>query len=112
MAKKGSIFKKYSPEFKLRVVEAYLSGKYGGLEGVTKAFEMKSKTQIREWVKHYQDNGVSGLSLDKRTRGNNPLAGKYFRERNIETWPLEQQVEYLKMENTILKKVKALRLKK
>lgn len=42
MSKKGSVFKKYNPEFKLRVVEAYLSGKYGGLEGVTKAFEMKS----------------------------------------------------------------------
>lgn len=30
MAKKGSKFTKYSPEFKLQVVEDYLSGKSGG----------------------------------------------------------------------------------
>ena len=112
MAKKGSIFKKYGPEFKLRVVEAYLSGKQGGLDRVTKAFELKSKPQVKGWTKRYQDKRIGALSMDNRARGNNPLAGKYFREKDIEPWSLEQQIEYLKMENTILEKVKALRLKK
>ena len=111
MAKKGSIFKKYSPELKVSVAEAYLSGKFGGMEAVSKHFGLKSENQVREWTKRYRREGAESLSEDRRKRGNNPMAGKYFREKNIESWSLEQQIEYLKMENAILKKAKALRLK-
>lgn len=41
MAKKGTIFQTYSPEFKKEVVEAYLSGKYGGMVPVTKNSESR-----------------------------------------------------------------------
>lgn len=111
MAKKGSIFTKYSPEFKVRVAEAYLSGKFGGMGAVSKHFGLKSENQVREWTKRYRGEGAQSLSEDRRAGGNNPMAGKHFREKNIEDWPLEQQIEYLKMENAILKKAKALRLK-
>jgi transposase len=111
MAKKGSIFEKHSPEFKLRVVEAYLSGKYGGYVSVAKLFGLKSDTQVEAWTKRYRKEGPESLSKDKRSGGNNSLSGRYFREKDIEDWPLEQQIEYLKMENAILKKAKALRLK-
>jgi len=111
MAKKGSIFEKYSPEFKRSVVEAYLSGKYGGYEKVAKLFELKSDTQVEVWTRRYRKEGPESLSRDKRAGGNNLMGGRYFREKNIEDWPLEQQIEYLKMENAILKKAKALRLK-
>lgn len=111
MAKKGSVFKTYSPEFKVSVAEAYLSGKFGGMVSVAKHFGLKSDFQVREWTKRYRKEGAESLSEDRRKSGNNPMLGKYQRDPNIENWPLEKQVEYLKMENAILKKVKALRLK-
>ena len=36
MAKKGSKFTKYPPEFKIQVVEDYLSGKSGGMTSIVK----------------------------------------------------------------------------
>lgn len=111
MAKKGSIFHKYSPEFKVSVVEAYLGGKYGSYVEVAKLFGIRDKTQVYVWTRRYRKEGPESLSEDRRAGGNNPMAGKHFREKKIEDWPLEQQIEYLKMENAILKKVKALRLK-
>ncbi|BDD40644.1 transposase [Streptococcus ruminantium] len=36
MAKKGSKFTKYPPEFKIQVVEDYLSGKSGGMDSIVK----------------------------------------------------------------------------
>jgi transposase len=111
MVKKGSNFQKHSPEFKVSVAEAYISGKYGGYIEVAKLFGLKSKTQVVVWTKRYRKEGPESLSQDRRTGGNNPLLGKHFREKDIEGWPLEQQIEYLKMENAILKKAKALRLK-
>jgi len=111
MAKKGSVFAKYSPEFKRNVVEAYLSGKYGGCTRVAKLFGLRSDSQVDVWTKLYRQGGPEALSKDRRVSERNPNSGRYFREKNIEDWPLEQQVEYLKMENAILKKAKALRLK-
>lgn len=112
MAKKGSVFNKYSPELKLKVVEAYLSAQYGGGARVAKVFGIRSASQVNAWTKLYQTEGVESLSIDKRVNSNNPTLGKHFRERDIEDWPLDKQIEYLKMENAILKKVKALRSRK
>jgi len=111
MAKKGSIFTKYSPEFKVSVVEAYLSGKFGGMGAVSKHFGLKSENQVREWTKRYRGEGAESLSEDRRKGGNNPMLGKYQRDPNLENWTLQHQIEYLKMENAILKKAKALRLR-
>jgi len=111
MAKKGSIFKKYSADFKVKVAEAYLSGKNGGYREVAKLFGLKSDRQVVVWTNRYRKEGPESLSKDKRLGGNNPMIGKYRRDPNMENWTLQQQVEYLKMENAILKKAKALRLK-
>ena len=94
----------------MSVVEAYLSGKFGGMETVAKYFELKIDCQVKEWTKRYRKEGPESLSEDRRAGGNNPTLGKYRREQNMENWTLQQQIEYLKMENAILKKVKALRL--
>lgn len=51
MAKKGSQFTTYHPDFKLQVVEDYLSGKSGGLTLIARKYGLKSKTQVENWVK-------------------------------------------------------------
>ncbi|MBN2876834.1 MAG: transposase [Bacilli bacterium] len=112
MANKGSIYKNYSPDFKLKVVEAYLSGEYGGKIQVAKAFGLKSQTQVKVWTDSYRNEGIVGLSKDNRGKGTSTMRGRYLRNHTLEDWPLERQLEYLKLENAVLKKVKALRLKK
>ena len=55
---------KYSLEFKLIVVDAYLGGS-GGYKYVAKQFGVKSKSQIHHWVNCYSEKGVDGLSNPK-----------------------------------------------
>ena len=50
MAKKGSKFTKYSPEFKLQVVD-YLSAKSGGMPSIVKKYVLKSDNQVLTWTR-------------------------------------------------------------
>lgn len=104
MAKKGSKFNKYSYEFKVMVVLDYLSGKSGGLLTIVKKYELKSHTQIKDWVKKYREKPKL-LSIETRRDPGRPKSIK------MEEMSLEQQNEYLRMENDILKKLKALQEK-
>ena len=50
MAKKGSKFTKYPPEFKLQVVD-YLSAKSGGMPSLVKKYGLKSDNQVLTWTR-------------------------------------------------------------
>lgn len=50
MAKKGSKFTKYPPEFKLQVVD-YLSAKSGGMPSIVKKYGLKSDNQVLTWTR-------------------------------------------------------------
>lgn len=104
MAKQGSKFNKYSYEFKLTAVEDYLSGNYGGMLQVCRKHGIKSKTQLKNWLKIYNDDPKS-LAIDNRGKAIGAGRPKTIR---LNEMSLEQQNEYLKMENDILKKLKAL----
>lgn len=54
---------KYSKEFKLEVVQAYLSG-IRGQKLVSDAFNI-NRRQLRDWVSAYQHHGPSGLEPAK-----------------------------------------------
>lgn len=58
---------KYSFEFKLEVVEDYLSGETGGYESIAKKYDIKNFSQVRDWVKNYENHGEEGLKI-KSTR--------------------------------------------
>lgn len=103
MAKKGSKFSKYSYEFKLEVVEDYLSGRSGGYRAIATKYGLKSKRQVEVWVKLYQE---APQRLTVETRGRKHGIGKSIK---LEEMSVEKQNEYLRMENDILKKLKALR---
>lgn len=62
--KEGSFFmSKYSKEFKLKVIEYYLSHDYGYMK-VAKHFKINHE-HLRKWVKKYQEHGLEGLSRNK-----------------------------------------------
>jgi len=100
---------KYSPEFKKEAVEKYLSGQYGGYDLLSRKLGLRSTKQLKDWVKLYRRDPEL-LKQDGRQSGKKDGIQKGRPKRvNLEELSLEEQVEHLKMENAILKKVKALR---
>ena len=51
---------KYSPEFKLHVVNDYLKRTLG-YASLAKKYQISDKKQIYTWVRQYKQNGKSGL---------------------------------------------------
>lgn len=54
---------KYSFEFKLEVVKDYLSGETGGYESIAKKYDITNFSQVRDWVKNYENYGEEGLKI-------------------------------------------------
>lgn len=55
MAKKGSKFNKYGYEFKIVLIEDYLSGYFGGYDAILNRYKMKCLKQLRDRVKKYNE---------------------------------------------------------
>jgi len=101
MAYKGQKQTKYTPEFKIKIAEAYLSKEYGGYKRCAEYHGLRDTRQLRYWVKLYRSKGGMDLLLNEQR-------GRSTKKHNLDTMSLEEQVKYLKMEVDILKKAKAL----
>lgn len=99
---------KYSPEFKKEAVEKYLSGKYGGYDILTRELGLRSSSQLKEWVKLFRQDPEL-LKQDGRHLGKKDGVQKGKKKVKLDELSKDEQIEHLKMENAILKKVKALR---
>ena len=115
MAKKGQLFKKYSPEFKLSVILDMREHHYSYHETVRKynlgnAETGGARAMIQRWERKYLEEGIEGLTKDNRGR---PTINGKKRGRPPK---LDEQVEEdliaenqrLRMENEYLKKLNAL----
>ena len=88
----------YTGDFKVKVAQAYLFEHLGGSQSVADHFGVTNRSQVQHWVKLYENNPQL-LYQDNRGR---PAQVK------SETMTLEEQVNYLKMEVAILKKLRKL----
>jgi transposase-like protein len=104
MAVKGQKFRKYEKEFKIEVVEAYLSGMQGGLAKVAKRYDLRIK-RVEDWVKIYREKGSESFWVE--TRGKHGKGGR-SKSIKLDEMTKDEQIKYLKMEVDILKKAKAL----
>ena len=104
MAKKNTKFNNYSPEIKKEAVEVYLNGKNGGLGSVCKKYGIRDKHTLRDWIKKYKKDPES-LKVDGRylRKTDDPNKGRP-KKIDLEFMSKDEQIEYLKMENDILKK--------
>ena len=117
MAKKGQIFKKYSPEFKLSVILDMRNNHLGYGEtvrkywGATSSIESdRHRSQLRLWERKYLEEGYEGLMKDNRgrpsltgkKRGRPPKLDKKVEE------DLIAENQRLRMEIEVLKKLSAL----
>ena len=97
---------KYSPEFKKEAAEKYLSGEYGGYDLLSRELGLRSSRQLKDWVELYRQDPEL-LKQDGRHLGKKD--GVQKGKPKLEELSKDEQIEYLKMENAVLKKVKALR---
>jgi transposase len=101
MPKKGQQYKKYSIEFKLKAVKMYLEDGMGW-DMVTKKLNLPTNRHIRRWVKAYRESGVLGL---EDQRGKSVYGTK--KKPSKKPMSLEEEVEYLRAQNDLLKKILA-----
>lgn len=98
MAIKGQKFQRYSEAFKRKAVKMYEEeGK--SYREITKELEIRSKTQVKNWVEKYRNQESFTDRRGKTTKKNNPLMGRprtKFQSVEEERDYLKAQVEYLK----------------
>ena len=101
---------KYSFEFKMEVVQAYLNAE-GGYRYLASKYNIPAKRRIEEWVHAYREFGEEGLM---RSRQNKKYTFQ-FKLSMVELY-LSSEVSYqelalsLRIENACLKEVRRLRL--
>ena len=94
---------KYTKEFKLKAIRMYLDENLSYSQIASK-LNIKSKTQVINWVKQFEINGEA--YFDFETRGRATGGRKNRPKTNFNS--LEEEVEYLRMEVEFLKKLQAL----
>ncbi|MBQ2685939.1 MAG: transposase [Erysipelotrichaceae bacterium] len=105
----GRTNNKYSPEFKKEAVEKYLSGELGGMSVASRELGLRSREQLRQWTKLYQQDPEL-LKKDGRHLGKKDGVQKGRPKKvKLDELSKDELIEHLKMENAILKKAKALR---
>ena len=118
MAKKGQVFKKYSPEFKLSVILDMRESYLGYRETVRKFWNTQKRKEedlyvftVKRWERKYLEEGYEGLmkdnrgrpSLEGKRRGRPPKLDKKVEEDLIaENQRLRMEIEYLKKLNALV----------
>ena len=101
--------KKYSPELKLKVVGEYLSSQ-GSSGFIADKYALSSGKRVLIWVKQYKKHGEKYFYTETRgkaTKAENPKKGRPKKYEKILS--TEEKIKFLEMENSVLKKVMALR---
>lgn len=97
------IYNNYTKEFKLKAIKMYLDEGLSSYQVASK-LNIKSKTQVINWVKQFQENGEACFDIETRGRATGGKKGRPKTKFNS----LEEEVEYLRMEVEFLKKLRAL----
>lgn len=100
-------YNKYSKELKLKAVDMYINEGMSAVS-VARALDIKSKTQVQRWVDLYNSNGKSAFDKETRGKATGPRKGRSKTKFNS----VEEELNYLRMENEFLKKLYTLSEKK
>lgn len=98
MAKKGQTFQRYSEAFKQKAVKMYLE-EGRSYRAVAQELGLRSDTQVKDWVKKYQNKESFADKRAKTNKEDNPFMGRprtKFQSIEEERDYLKAQVEYLK----------------
>lgn len=95
----GKKRKTYSKEFKLMVVEDYLSGKSGGITKIAKKYDIPKDYMVTRWTRTYKEFGIDGLG---ENRGKAGISKGRHRKNKLST---EERILRLEAENAYLRKI-------
>lgn len=95
----GKKRKTYSKEFKLMVVEDYLSGKSGGITKIAKKYDIPKDYMVTRWTRTYKEFGIDGL---RENRGKAGIFKGRPRKNKLST---EERILRLEAENAYLRKI-------
>ena len=101
---KGKPNKRYTPEFKQRVVEAVLKEGMSYQEAA-RVYEIDGHGRIQDWERIYLTEGPEGLAIERRGRGSTGRPKKL--PKAVEE-DLLAEVQRLRAENEYLKNLQAL----
>lgn len=102
------IQRKYSKETKLKAIDMYLN-QHIGANTIAKELGLSEKKRVYDWVKKYEAEGETAFDVEKRGKATKTQNGSIRKgRRKTKFSSLEEEVEYLRMENEFLKKLKAL----
>lgn len=91
--------KTYSKEFKIMVVEEYLSGKSGGIVQIAKKYSIPKDYMVTLWTRKYKTNGPESLG---ENRGKAKGIRKGRPKKNMSD---KDRIKYLEAENTYLREI-------
>lgn len=100
---KGVPNKRYTPEFKVKVVETMHKEGLSYREAA-RQFEVPSDTRIASWERIYLTEGAEGLQVERRGRGSKGRPAKLPPKEE----DLLAEVQRLQAENAYLKNLEAL----
>ncbi|HGM1531859.1 TPA: transposase, partial [Clostridioides difficile] len=95
--------KKYSKELKLKAVNLYIKEGYSSYK-IAEMLNIRSKTQVQNWVKDYKNKGKTAFNDETRVRFKNIS----LENDNRKFKSVEEELKYLRMENEFLKKLSTL----
>ena len=101
---KGRQNKRYTPEFKIMVVETMHKEGLSQRE-VTRQFEINSHDAVAKWERIYLEEGKEGFYVERRGRKSTGRPAKLKKEVEED---LIAEVQRLRAENAYLKKLNAL----
>ena len=101
---KGKPNKRYTPEFKKKVVEAVIQDGLSYQEAA-RIYEIQGHDRIQIWVRIYLEEGPEGLAVERRGRGSKGRPKKLPKEVKED---LLAEVQRLRAENAYLKNLQAL----
>jgi len=101
---KGVANKRYTPEFKQRVVEAVMKEGLSYQEAA-RVYEVDGHDRIQSWERIYLTEGPEGLAIERRGRGSTGRPKKLPKEVEED---LLAEVQRLRAENDYLKNLQAL----
>lgn len=101
---KGKPNKRYTPEFKIKVIETMHNEKLSYREAA-RQFEITDHKMVARWERIYLEEGAEGLRIDRRGRKSTGRPQKL--KTDIEE-DLIAEVQRLRAENAYLKKLNAL----
>ena len=101
---KGKPNKRYTPEFKIKVVETMHREKLSYRE-TARQFDIRDHDRVAAWERIYLEEGAEGLYIERRGRKSTGRPPKIKKEVEED---LIAEVQRLRVENAYLKKLNAL----